>query len=304
MEAYISKDKTVAKYIHDDGSETAIKTPPPGIDSCSGANRNKFNVFISCSRGCAVGCKFCYLQVKKFGFTHLTYNNTSYNVFNAIDAEVLRRPELLKVPMNISWMGMGEPWFELRNIELSTRRLLNRYADIFDIEGIDIATTMPCISYNDIGSLHRLDKQLHNTEIRLTSKPTNRTNIRIFYSLHSLDPYVRNKLIPKTVYLHASLSYLEELNKEFNVIYHYMFLDGINDTDKDVEALCKFGESHNVRILRYNKCHGSTFNESPRFMEIIEKLNKKIQIKVQVSPGSEISAACGMFLMKYAKGSE
>lgn len=101
------------------------------------------------------------------------------------------------------------------------------------------------------------------------------------------------------------------ISENFNVIYHYLFLDGINDSHDEVGDLINFflsvspdynviRDSKQLRILRYNKCDKSRYTESKSFSQIIERLNIQIpeKLKVQVSPGSEISAACGQFLMR------
>lgn len=305
-EVYISKDNTVAKYVHESGTETTIKTLPKNTISCSGDNRNKFNVFISCSKGCQIGCKFCFLHVKKYTYDSIPKIILLHDVRNAIAAELLRRPELVQTPINLSWMGMGEPWFNLSDVFHISKHIFNTYSN--EVEGVDIATTLPIIKYTDIQYLNKLDKWLSSQlNDRLTPKPKNRANIRIFYSLHSLDNSIRKTLIPKTIDLDVALPYLESLHRyyNFNVIYHCMFLEGVNDSDYQVAKLAKYFYDHpdkQLRILRYNKCTGSKYDESQKFNEIIQTLHRLVpNLKVQISPGSEICAACGMFIMKYIK---
>jgi len=301
MEVYITTDETIAKYVHDDGSETAIKTLPKGEISCGGSSREKFNVFASCSSGCHIQCAFCYLTSKKFVYTTLDPKIVTNNIIEAVEHELVRRPELLRIPMNLSWMGMGDAFFNISHTHINTLSILARLKKkVYAIEGVDIATTMPAFSYEYSKALNAINNALISTN-KLTTKPHNRTSLRIFYSLHSLNDKIRKKLIPRTLDVDVAIKQLDNLGKQYNIIYHYMFLDGINDSNKDILALIEFGRTHNVRILRYNACPNSKFKESERFNDIIDTLNKYIDIKVQVSPGSEISAACGMFLMKYAK---
>ena len=50
MEVYRTTDGAVAKYVHNDGSETAIKTTPiVEYGGVYGKVTNKYNVFISTS---------------------------------------------------------------------------------------------------------------------------------------------------------------------------------------------------------------------------------------------------------------
>jgi adenine C2-methylase RlmN of 23S rRNA A2503 and tRNA A37 len=54
-----------------------------------------------------------------------------------------------------------------------------------------------------------------------------------------------------------------------------------------------------LRLLRFNQCTNTKYKESPRVDGLIRTLAKTVKdFKYQLSPGSEISAACGMFLMK------
>ena len=316
METYISNNGCVAKYVHDDGSETAIKTIAPGEESCGGSNRNKFNVFISCSVGCRINCAFCFLTSKNYFYRRLNDEQIGVNGAMALAAEMKRRPELHKTPINLSYMGMGEPFLDLDNIYHTSRILIDEITHFYkmfnypeEIEGIDIATTLPIIQYDSIQNLKKIRLLLHNTK-KLTKKPLDRTDVRVFYSLHSIDNRTRKKLIPKTLDLDIAFPFLRRIQQDFNVIYHYMFLEGINDQSEDIIGLKRmfdtntklYEKSKQLRILRFNECPNSKFKESTRFNEIIEDLIKEIpNLKVQVSPGSEIQAACGQFLMHYKK---
>jgi 23S rRNA (adenine2503-C2)-methyltransferase len=300
LETYISNNGHVAKYVHDDSSETAIKTIAPGEESCGGSNRNKFNVFASCSVGCRIGCSFCFLQSKRYKQYDLTSNEISTNVVHAVEKELIRRPELQNTPMNISWMGMGDAFLDLLKIDQATWDII-RCCGLDVFEGVDIATTLPQIRYDDMDRLHYITESLY--EKKVTAKPDNRTDVRIFYSLHSLNNTTRKKLIPRTLDLDIALPYLSNLDKKYNVIYHYMFLDYINDHSEDIENLIRMfssNEHQQLRILRYNECPNSKFKETKYFNELIDHLEKEIpNLKVQLSPGSEIQAACGQFLMYY-----
>jgi adenine C2-methylase RlmN of 23S rRNA A2503 and tRNA A37 len=114
MEVYRTINGHVAKYVHDDGSETAIKTTPPGEVGCGGYGSigNKYNIFISTSVGCPVSCKFCYLTVKKCPYHKLTARDVVLNVLDALTAELKERPGLRDMYTKISWMGMGDGFFD------------------------------------------------------------------------------------------------------------------------------------------------------------------------------------------------
>lgn len=113
MEVYRTIDGTVAKYVHDDGSETAIKTTPvTTYGGIYGKVTNKYNIFISTSVGCSVDCRFCYLTTKGCPVYNLTEEEIVGNVLAAIEAEVLHRPDLKNLFCKLSWMGMGDAYFD------------------------------------------------------------------------------------------------------------------------------------------------------------------------------------------------
>lgn len=304
-ELYLTQDGKIAKYVHVDGSETAIKTLPKDDISCSGINRNKWNVFASCSVGCQIGCKFCFLTVKKFPFQKLSVDQISINVISAITEELKRRPELKDIPMNLSWMGMGDPWLDMNSIFRATKNIIeNTKFLVKEIEGVDIASTFYNNSnteqtISNLNSLDRLKEYVNNLSNLTSKEDINRTNVRLFYSLHSVDLESRLSIIPTNIY---PFSFFDQLSVFHDVIFHCIFLDGINDSYYQIEKLIhimKQRRNVQLRILRYNKCPNSPYRESKNFDNIIKYLYSELgdKLKVQESPGSEISAACGMFLM-------
>lgn len=302
MERYVSKDGCVAKYVHDDGSETSIKTWPEGMESCGGSGREKFNVFISTSVGCPVKCAFCYLTSKKFPYSDLTPLQVASNTLQAIEEEFKYRPNLKRVPMNLSFMGMGDAWLDLHKTQRVVSLIIS-WLDKQPIEGVDIATTLPRISWEDKGNLRKISKKLEESG-RLVERPADRTPLRIFYSLFSVDHSVRSQFIPRSLSPDIAYEYLVELLKDYNVICHLLFLDGINDDIlEDILPLTVIFSPFQLRLLRFNRCPNSIFQESNNIDYIIELLSETpdINFKYQLSPGSEVAASCGMFLMKDIK---
>lgn len=299
MERYVNSDGSIAKYVHNDGSETSIKTWPEGMKSCGGSEREKFNVFISVSTGCFVKCSFCFLTSKGYPYKSLPSIAVANNVCKAIEQEMSYRPHLKDLPMNLSFMGMGDAWMNLEDAE----RIVGYITSWFNnqmIEGVDIATTMPKISYDDIKILEKIKSKLQNTG-RLVPRPSSRTPVRIFYSLFSVDDDVRNKHIPNSLSVFNSLMHLSYISDNFNVIFHILFLDGVNDNDTEIDNIISLSNDFEfqLRLLRFNRCPNTRFKESSRIENIISTLSERVNdFKYQLSPGSEISAACGMFLMK------
>ncbi len=308
MEIYRTEDGKVTKYVHDDGSETSIKHAI--AEDCGGNYgkvTNKFNVFISSSVGCPVKCKFCYLTVKKFPFHNLESAEIVSNVIDAIKDQVKVYPELKGKYVKLSWMGMGDPCINFMKTIDSTDMIIRRIMEqklCKGIDGIDIGTTMPSTAGK--GSiLHGLE--LFNALMLDFPRNPLRTAIspfRIFYSLHGTSS-IRNDLIPKSMDITDAWMELHTIPpNQAKVIIHHMLLDGINDSDYDIKDLLKlmkhltYKNDHQLRILRYNSCTNSPYVESTRFHEIIKRIHNNIpDVKVQASPGSEVKASCGMFLL-------
>ncbi len=314
MEVYRSKDGHVAKYVHDDGSETSIKTTPTDkFGGTYGSVTNKFNVFISTSVGCPVGCKFCYLTTKKCPYVKLEIAEINKNVRAAIKAELKERPELKKKYIKLSWMGMGDAYLDINTMYWSTLDILDTLVknnDIIGVDGVDISTTMPKIDPSGLGQIVSLASELTKTDNYFNLNPerkyeeVGRSPLRVFYSLHSTKDSSRRRLIPHTVDLRKAFEHLEQLRDAgITTIIHHMFFDELNDSIEDLIELKDIMLSNilkgvELRILRFNECPGTTFKESEKFDYLVEVLLKHdINIKVQSSPGSTILSACGQFML-------
>jgi adenine C2-methylase RlmN of 23S rRNA A2503 and tRNA A37 len=90
--------------------------------------------------------------------------------------------------------------------------------------------------------------------------------------------------------------------KGFQIIFHYVVLDGINDTVEQGEKLVSILEKYNfsgeeIRFLRYNKHPDSSFIESTRRFDFAKKVAENHpNIKLQISEGEEVRSACGQFM--------
>lgn len=330
MQKLITSDGEVAKYIHDDGSETAIKfnkTIKQTLNSDKNnfksetINREKYTIFISTSKGCFMSCKFCHLTMKECSFKKLSPEQVTDNIKKALQDTFKQNPELKNYYVKLSWMGMGEAFIEPEKVKTVSLNLLHW---IFErdfakgLDGVDLATVYPKINnlkwVNQFNSLNNSLKQFPQNPNNFISEQKDkalsqlntykdRTPFRLFYSIHTAIQENRDKLIPNANPLNKTLPILVENCTEFNLIFHHMFLNGINDSDKEIKALIALIQNYiqkkELRVLRYNECSsGFFFFESKQFLDIIKKISEHTQnLKVQISPGSEIKAACGQFIV-------
>ena len=305
MEVYRTEDNTVAKYVHDDGSETAIKSVPTCVDGdfvLGDQAPNKYAIFISSSVGCPIKCKFCYLTSKKCSYHKLEIQDILKNVIDAIDEETKHNPELKNKYVKISWMGMGEAFLNIPLVSVATIELVDYIISkgyALGLDGVDIGTTMPVISDLNLSNLDKLKTSLIGYK-RNPANENDRSVVRVFYSLHSPNQEIRNSLIPSSELVINAMDYLERINAlGIDVIMHQIFLKDINDNQLDnIIGLCNLHKDFELRVLRFNKCPNTKYDETDNFKEIIERLKTTVpKLKFQVSVGSEILSACGQFII-------
>ena len=329
MEVFRNDDNTVAKFLHDDGSETAIKSVSSCntiIDQVTGelhandVDRKKFSIFASSSVGCMMKCKFCYLTIKEAKYKRHTVHSIDDNISMAVEHEITENPGIVDRYLKLCWMSSGEDHMIMPE---RTRFLTGYMVDKFiskkfalGLDGVDLATVMPPGSTSEwkehFGLLEKdlakFDINPNNSRVVHSSNSYSndlvRSRFRIFYSLHSAIQEERDSLIPKARPIAEAVRELEEFNDETgcNIIFHHMFMSGQNDSDRSVDALLEFMSKrpqHELRILRYNSCTYSPFPESEKFNEIVARLSREVpRLKVQISVGKEVSAACGQFIVK------
>lgn len=320
-----TEDKTVTKFIHLDGSETAIKN----VISCSQneelediyKDRKKYTVFISTSVGCFMKCNFCHLTMKKSIYKKLSENEVLNNLKSAIKYKLILNPELKDSYIKLSWMGMGDALIESKKVKNVSLKLLkwvfeNNYS--IGLDGIDLSTVFPETKNNWKKDFNELNIELKNyylnpnnsisinNEIDTKLNYIERTPFRLFYSIHTLNLKTREEMIPNSNNVYHTINKLLDKDINFNVIFHHLFIEGLNDNKEEIEDLKLLIKSSltekEIRILRYNFCEKSEFKESLRIKEIIkELLTVTNNIKVQISPGSEVKAACGQFIVSKFK---
>ena len=199
-------------------------------------------------------------------------------------------------------MGAGDPFSNMAIVLENTWEIITRLEFITKgIDGVDFATTLPLNSinntYDNFNILKELENRLQNN-MKIHSNPANKNRFfRVFYSLHSAKQYTRDGLLPNSLPLDTATKLLKNYagNNADKVVFHQLFIDGVNDSDTEINGLLKFldnFELFELRVLRLNSINPE-FKESPKFDEIIDCLNSRVRVKIAKSIGSEINAACG-----------
>jgi adenine C2-methylase RlmN of 23S rRNA A2503 and tRNA A37 len=190
-------------------------------------------------------------------------------------------------------MGAGDVLAENRNIIKITAKILETtlHSGVFRF---DISTVLP-----------------ERVTIKVTKDLASKLydmywgSARVFYSLFSVVDETRHFMMPGTHRPEIAIEILREFSdKGIPVYIHQIFIDGVNDSDDEVDRLIEFVTKHDdvirqLRILRYNECYNSWWFESSNYDSIVARIQselpRSVELKLQVSPGKEIKAACGMF---------
>lgn len=311
----ISADQLTTKYIHTDGSETSFKKSHSGrfnseeLITPITQDKNKYSLVISCSKGCQLSCTFCHLTQKGSDFSPLTEQQVEQNLKDIIVDQVNIDPSVANKSIKLCWMGMGEAILKpemVKNVSLNVVRwaLENNYAS--SVDGIDISTVLPKVSSRWVNTIQELIAE-SDLLPRNPHNAKNRTLVRLFYSLHSANQTLRDQLIPNTKTIDKAIEEIQSIKNKTGVdlVIHYMFMDGVNDTDEQVQELISLykekGLTHSeLRILRYNSATNGVI-ESEYLKPIVKQLEQNIPIlKIQHSSGASVDSACGMFVVKKA----
>ncbi len=328
FDVYRTEDGTVSKYIHEDGSETAIKivksvqnilNPITKEIETRKSDRNKYSIFISSSVGCYMKCKFCHLTLKNSKHIKIDSDEVLSNIKEALEDVVLFNPEIKNKYIKLSWMGMGDAINKPKMVYDVTLNLLDWVFEkgyAIGLDGVDLSTVMPPLKDKKwINIFQELDLQLRKYQlnpvysmdnIEYTNGFYSHKNIfRLFYSIESAIQEKRDIVIPNAMPISLAIEQLKEYesNGKFTLILHHLLVHDLNDSEEELIALKELVnenfKTNELRILRYNFCAKSNYKESERFVKQIRYLSDKINfIKVQISPGTEVSAACGQFIVK------
>jgi adenine C2-methylase RlmN of 23S rRNA A2503 and tRNA A37 len=328
FDVYRTDDGTVSKYIHEDGSETAVKlvkslqnilNPLTNQIETRISERNKYSLFISSSVGCYMKCKFCHLTLKNAEHIKIEEDQVLANLKEAIEDTMAFNPDMKNRYVKLSWMGMGDAINKpnmVKNVSLKLLDWIFEKGYAKGLDGIDLSTVMPKLKKAPwIPIFHSLEDELQKyprnpayqmDNVEFSNNEYKKRNIfRLFYSIESAIQDKREYVVPNAMPLVDAMKDLKEYQQDWKypVILHHLLVDGLNDSQEELDALIEMVSNNfptnELRILRYNYCAKSDYKESEKFIGQIRQLSQGLNfIKVQISPGTEVSAACGQFIVK------
>lgn len=250
--------------------------------------KGRNTVCVSSQAGCAMGCGFC--ATGKGGFKR---NLESEEIVDQVLFFARLLSLISRTPLdggnavnNIVFMGMGEPFLNYENV-MEALRILN------DKDGLNIGARH--ISVSTCGVAPGIKKFAdENFQVNLA------------VSLHSPDGDTRsmlmpiNKLYPLESVMEAVDYYIAKTNRK--VMFEYLMIEDINDTDKDAEKLAKLMKNslYHLNLIKYHDT-GSEFKPSSIkkqniFFDKLKKLG--VSVTFRASLGEDILAACGQLAGK------
>jgi 23S rRNA (adenine2503-C2)-methyltransferase len=267
------------KFLFDVGGGNAVETVFIPED-------DRGTLCVSTQAGCALDCSFC--STGKQGFNRnlttaeiigqLWQANHAVGYYDALAG--CRETE--KIISNVVLMGMGEPLANFDNVVRALRLMLDDNAYGLSRRRVTVSTS---------GIVPGIDRLAEECPVALA------------VSLHAPDDHLRDELVPiNRKYPLADLlaacgRYLAVAPRDF-IMFEYVMLDGINDSDAYARKLidiskrvpCKYN------LIPFNPFPGSPFRKSKperirRFADILQ--NAGIVTTTRKTRGDDIDAACG-----------
>ena len=281
--ATVSLPRVVHHDVSSDGTQKFVLQLADGkqIESVFIPDTPKQTFCVSTQVGCAMGCAFC-LTGKMGLIRHLTAAEITGQV-----RILARSTSLLDKPFNIVLMGMGEP---LHNYDetMKALRMLNQK------EGFDMHPKR--VTLSTVGLVPMMDK-LAQEELM--------PNLAV--SLHAATEEQRRAIVPPTK--KYSLQDIIEACKRFplskrrRIMFEYVMLAGVNDSDEDARKLVKVlaGVKAKVNLLPLNAAAGIPFERpSDERINTFAKIlaDRGLMVSVRKSRGRDIRAACGQLIVE------
>jgi len=238
---------------------------------------------VSSQVGCSLDCKFCATARLK-RMRNLNPDEI-YDQVVAIDNE--SRLYYDRPLSNIVFMGMGEPLMNYNNVLKAIEKITAK-------EGLGMSPKRITVSTSGVPKIIR---KMADEGVKF----------KLAVSLHSAIDEVRTSIMPFNATftlkdLRESLQYWYQKTKS-RITYEYVVWDGINDTQKDIDALikfCKFAPAK-VNLIEYNPIDDGVFQQASdtAITTYVNSLQKHgITVTVRRSRGKDIDAACGQLANK------
>ncbi|KPJ54568.1 hypothetical protein AMJ47_04125 [Parcubacteria bacterium DG_72] len=275
----ISNDKKVIKYLQQAKDGYIIETGYYNLDESI--------ICISSQIGCPMSCIFCStgapideLNPNKYFIRNLTCEEIVKQVRNLLCNKELKLKRIL-----LSYMGMGEPFLNYKNVVKSIKILSNEF--------INSRTTIATVGVKPV-----LMRKLANEEID--------TTLKLHLSLHAPDNSLRKQILPKSGKIKPALDALKyfSLKRNIPLKVNYILIKDFNDSEKFAFQLAKLLKPYPFivklsNLNNFNNLESSGIEKFTMFEKILNSYG--IRTCRFFSTGTDIQAGCGQLRRHYYK---
>ena len=246
-------------------------------------SKNRITACVSSQVGCSLNCRFCATAKLK-----RMRNLNPDEIYDQVVLINKQANEFYNRPLsNIVFMGMGEPLMNYTNVLKSIDKITSK-------SGLGMSSKRIVLSTSGVP---KMIKKMADDKVKF----------KLAVSLHSAINETRNSIMPFNEKMDLkklldSLVYWYDKTKSI-ITYEYVIWKGINDSEKDIEALINFCKKapSKVNLIQYNSIDDSSFVQASESVisEYVSRLQKnKISVTIRKSRGQDIDAACGQLANK------
>ena len=246
-------------------------------------SKNRITACVSSQVGCSLNCRFCATAKLK-----RMRNLNPDEIYDQVVLINKQANEFFNRPLsNIVFMGMGEPLMNYTNVLKSIDKITSK-------SGLGMSSKRIVLSTSGVP---KMIKKMADDKVKF----------KLAVSLHSAINEIRNSIMPFNEKMDLkklldSLVYWYDKTKSI-ITYEYVIWKGINDSEKDIEALINFCKKApcKVNLIQYNSIDDSNFVQASESVisEYVTRLEKnKISVTIRKSRGPDIDAACGQLANK------
>jgi len=227
-------------------------------------------VCVSSQVGCAVGCQFCMT-----GRDGLLRQVTSGEIVAQV---VLARRE--RPVKKVVFMGMGEPSHNLDNV-----------LEAIDLLGTEANIAHKNLVFSTVGDARAFERL-----------PQGRVKPALALSLHTTDPALRARLLPRAPRLHPR-ELVEQGERYarltgYPVQYQWTLLEGVNDGPDEMDGIVELlrGKYAVLNMIPYNTIPDLAFRRPgwERARDIAAGLHRRgVLTKLRDSAGQDVDGGCG-----------
>lgn len=205
--------------------------------------------------GCRVGCSFCVSKD-----TPLVRNITANEMLEMVRTCFEAAPPDGRA-VELSFTGEGEPLLNWKNTTACSEEVARRYPGAF---------TGVRYCFSGLGARQLLARATHG-----------HLPVRLQLSLHAARQSVRDKLIPRSEPLDVILGAVRAHAAQFSAIeLNVVLLDGVNDSDADLQALLAWGDASWPVLLNPRLTDGREIvaQQTNRFSSALKASGREVKV--------------------------